>query len=441
LASPGGRLRLIERRRKRRARVSLPKLHLTVGGAVSEGTAQEKRLRTPRNQGVSRIRAGVEVMLFRALAAVAAALVASGAAAQTSPPPVEPVPLDIPADAYSPGRDLVKDLDRVVTPNGVQESFIATLGGARQYVSVRGADRANPILLYIHGGPASVELPISWSFQRPWEDYFTVVEWDQRAAGKSFHLNDPQAMAPTLKPDRYRDDAIELIELLRKRYGKRKIFLLGHSWGSAVGLSVAVKRPDLLYAYIGMGQLIDFQENEKKSYATVLDQARRDGNAQAVKELEAIAPYPGPGDFDLAKTGVERKWSVYYGGLAAGRHDSDFYIHIGRLSPEYGLDDRKGWDAGSDFTMATMWPHLANLSFEDVHALNVPIFLFLGRHDTTTPSEIAADWLQRLAAPQKSVVWFDNSAHLPMIEEPGRTFQTLLTRVRPLAGPDLPSGG
>ncbi|WP_222934529.1 alpha/beta fold hydrolase [Caulobacter sp. 17J80-11] len=376
---------------------------------------------------------------YRALAAVAAALFASAAAAQ-APSAVEPVTPSIPADAYSPGRALVTDFDRIVAPNGVQESFIATLGGARQYVSVRGADRANPILLYVHGGPASVELPISWSFQRPWEDYFTVVEWDQRAAGKSFRLNDPEAMAPTLTPDRYRDDAIELIELLRERYGKRKIFLLGHSWGSAVGLSVAVKRPDLLYAYIGMGQLIDFQENEKQSYATVLDQARRDGNTEAVKELEGIAPYPGPGDFDVAKTGVERKWSVYYGGLAAGRRDSDFYIHMGRLSPEYGLDDRKAWDAGSDFSMTTMWPKLAGLSFEDVHTLDVPVFLFLGRHDTTTPSEIAADWLQRVKAPRKRVVWFENSSHLPMIEEPGRTFQTLLTRVRPLAGRDLPPG-
>jgi proline iminopeptidase len=375
---------------------------------------------------------------YGVFAVVLAALIVSSAAAQPSPTPVEPVTSNIAADKYSPGRDVIAGLDKIVTPKGVQESFIATLGGARQYVSVRGADRANPILLYIHGGPASVELPMSWSFQRPWEDYFTVVEWDQRGAGKSYRLDDPQALAPTLKLERYRDDAIELIELLRKRYGKRKIFVLGHSWGSAVGLSVAIKRPDLLYAYIGMGQLIDFPQNEKKGYAAVLEQARRDGNAQAVKELEAIAPYPGPGQFDVAKTGVERKWSVYYGGLAAGRHDADFYYRLARLSPEYGQDDRQAWDDGSDFTMKTMWPQLASLSFENVHALGVPIFLFMGRHDTTTLPAIAIDWLQRLTAPQKTFVWFDNSAHLPMLEEPGRTLQALVTRVRPLAGPDLP---
>ena len=375
-------------------------------------------------------------MARRAMLILAAGVFAAAAGAPA--PPVVPVTPDIAPDAYSPGRALVADLDRIVTPAGIQESFIATLGAARQYVSVRGADRSNPILLYVHGGPASVELPISWSFQRPWEDYFTVVEWDQRAAGKSFLLNDPQALAPTLAPDRYRDDAIELIELLCQRYGKHKIFLLGHSWGSAVGLAVAVKRPDLLYAYVGMGQLIDFQENEKASYAIVLDQARREGNSPAVDELVAIAPYPGPGDLDLTKTGVERKWSIHYGGLAAGRQDSDFYLHMGRLSPEYGLADRKAWDDSSDFTMKAMWPKLATLSFESVRTLDVPVFLFLGRHDTTTPPGIAADRLGRLKAPSKSVIWFENSAHLPMIEEPGRMLEALRSRVRPLAGKDLP---
>lgn len=83
-------------------------------------------------------------------------------------------------DLYAPGRALITDIDRIVTPRGVNDTFVATLGGAKQVVNVRGADRANPILVFIHGGPAQPEMPIAWVYQRPWEDYFTVVQWDQR---------------------------------------------------------------------------------------------------------------------------------------------------------------------------------------------------------------------------------------------------------------------
>ncbi|CAM3243604.1 Proline iminopeptidase [Sphingomonas antarctica] len=343
-------------------------------------------------------------------------------------------------DPYMPGREIVTDLNKIVTANGVQETFETRLGGARQIVNVRGADKNNPILVFIHGGPASVEMPLAWSFQRPWEDYFTVVHWDQRGAGRSFPLNDQAALAPTLKPERYRDDTIELIEQLRQRYGKRKVVLMGLSWGSLVGLMVAEKRPDLLYAYVGVGQLIDFRENEVEGYNWTLAEARRRGDALAVKELQAIAPYPGPGAFDLQKLDIERKWNVAYGGLLWGRPDPQFYFHLGRLSPEYTLADRQAWDAGSAYTMKILWPQLADMSFKRLTRLDVPVVLLLGRHDTTTASTIAARWFAGLKAPKKRLVWFENSAHIPIFEEPGRTFAALLTEVRPLAQPgdDLP---
>ena len=340
-------------------------------------------------------------------------------------------------DIYTPGRAIVADIGRIVTPNGVQETFEATLGGARQVVNVRGADRGNPILLFVHGGPGAVEMPVAWAFQRPWEDFFTVVQWDQRGAGRSFPLNDAQAIAPTLSLERYRDDTIELIELLRGKYGKRKIFLLGHSWGSAVGLAVAAKRPDLLYAYIGMGQMISFRGNERVGLEWTLAQARKDRNTQAVQELEALQPYPGSGPLDIDKMTTERKWSIHYGALAAGRQDADFYFHAPRLSPEYSAADRKAWDDGSAFTISTIWPRLADVSFEDVHRIDAPVFLFLGRHDYTCPWPLADAWMKQLKAPRKKTIWFDNSAHLPMIEEPGHVLLALVDEIRPLAARDL----
>lgn len=358
-------------------------------------------------------------MIWKSIAAALALVLAPAALAQDDP--------------YGPGKAIIADLDRIVTPNGVQESFEVTLGGARQVVSVRGADRDNPILLFIHGGPGAVEMPVAWAFQRPWEDYFTVVQWDQRGAGRSYPLNDPQTLAPTLRPERYRDDAIELIEQLRKRYGKRKVFVVGHSWGSAVGLMVAQKRPDLLYAYIGMGQLVDARANERLGFEWTLDAARKDGNAEAVKALEALRPYPGTGDLDIGKMGVERKWSIHYGALAAGREDADFYFHAPRLSPEYTPADRKAWDDGSAFTISTMWPQLATLDFKPLTRLRVPVILFLGRHDYTTPAGIADTWLKRLRAPRKTAIWLEHSAHLMMLEEPGRVFAGLIREALPLA--------
>jgi pimeloyl-ACP methyl ester carboxylesterase len=98
------------------------------------------------------------------------------------------------ADPYLPAREIVGDVNRIVTSDGVQEQMVITLGGTRQAISIRGADRANPILVYVHGGPGAVEMPLAWTFERPWEDFFTVVQWDQRGAGKSYALNDPKTI-------------------------------------------------------------------------------------------------------------------------------------------------------------------------------------------------------------------------------------------------------
>lgn len=336
-------------------------------------------------------------------------------------------------DPYSQGRAIVADLGKIVTPHGIQETFEITLGGARQVVNVRGADRANPILLFVHGGPGAVEMPVAWAFQRPWEDFFTIVQWDQRGAGRSYPLNDPATLAPTMTPDRYRDDAIELIEALKRRYGKRKVVLVGHSWGSIVGLAVAVKRPDLLYAYVGMGQGIDFREGERVGMDWTLAEARRRGDAEAIKAIAALAPYPESGPFTIDKADGWRKYSIRYGALAANRSNAQFYFDVTRLSPEYTPADRKAWDKGSEFSVTTVWPRLADVSFENVARLDVPVFFFLGRHDYTVPFPIAASWIDRVRAPYKATVWFENSGHLMMIEEPGRTLAALIGQVLPFA--------
>lgn len=361
-----------------------------------------------------------------ALVAFSAALVVQPTASKASPQQDGSGASAVRRDGLEEARAIIGDIQKIVTPNGVDETLTLDVGGARQVVNIRGNDRANPVLIYIHGGPGSVEMPMAWSFQRPWEEFFTVVQWDQRGAGRSYPLNDPAAIAPTLSLERYRDDAIELIEQLRSRFGQRKVFVLGHSFGSAVGLAVTQKRPDLLYAYIGMGQLIDFRENERVGIESTLKIARERGDKEAVDAIAALGPYPDGGPFTIEKADAWRKYANRYGSLAGLRPDANFYFNSTRLSPLYTPDDRKAWAEGSGFTVTTLWPRLADVSFSGFGKAETPVIFLLGRRDSTTPSTIAAAWLDRLSAPAKAVCWFESSGHLPMVEEPGRTFMALL---------------
>jgi proline iminopeptidase len=328
---------------------------------------------------------------------------------------------------------------KIVAPNGIEELLEIPIGGTKQWISVRGRDRGNPVLLMIHGGPASPEMPSSWFFQNSWEDYFTVVQWDQRGSGKSYNANDPKTIQPTISAQRMIEDAGEVVQFLRKRYEKNRIFVLGHSWGSLVGVSLAHAHPEWLYAYVGTGQMINGKENERVGYANTLRAAEAAGNLSAIAELKAIVPYPeSDGSVPLEKLGKERHWSVVLGGLTYQRSTYDYYENLFRLSPEYTEQDVAAIDKGSALSLGALIPAILNFNYSDTVRFQCPIILFEGRHDDTTPAEIAAQWFKRVRAPDKKLVWFENSAHMAMVEEPGRFLVHLVQDVRPLAGPASP---
>jgi len=329
---------------------------------------------------------------------------------------------------------VLAEADRVVSDHGIDEAKAIEIGGVRQWITVRGRDRRNPILLVIHGGPAVPELPNRYLFEGPWTDYFTVVEWDQRGAGKTYELNDPAAIAPTLSRERIVQDAAELTDWLRKTYGRTKIFVIGHSWGTAVGLELARRHPDWLYAYVGVGQIIDMQAGERASYAWTMAEARQRADPEAVRELTAIAPYPEEdGSIPLAKINTERKWLVQYGGLTHNRSSFDVWENAERISPDYDEADFKAIDKGSLLSLPRLLPDLAKTDFSHVRRIDCPVIIFAGRYDETTPSGPVTAWFERLSAPSKRLVWFENSAHMMYVEEPGRVLMHLVEDARPFA--------
>ncbi len=369
--------------------------------------------------------------------AVMAPATASAQVADRPPPFVSSAPdaYAAPEDAYVAIRPMIADMQRVVTPNGIQTLERVELGGIEQWIAVRGTDIDNPILIYVHGGPGAIELGRSWPWQRAVEDYFTVVQWDQRGAGKTARLNGVEAMRPPLTRARMADDLVELIDLIQARYGGRKVVLLGHSWGNVIGLDAAMKRPDAIAAYVGLSPLLVWEANERAGYERLLAIARERNDTAALAELEALAPYPGGGALSPERLAAQRAWVQRYGGLAAYRDNGDFFLKAARLSPDYDLADRQAIDAGGLASVETLLPELAQVDFSPLKRTPFPVLMFVGRHDITTPPEVTEAWLEALEAPSKRLVWFEHSAHLAPHEEPGRFLMALVEHVRPLAEP------
>lgn len=328
---------------------------------------------------------------------------------------------------------IIAGLRQIVSPRGLQATETIPIGGIRQVVSIRSQDLRNPVLIYFHGGPGFVEMPLDWWWDRGWDEYFTVMQWDQRNAGKTYTAsgaNDPA----TLTLERFQRDAEEVVQWALKRFGKRKLFVLGHSWGSVLGLRLAAAHPEWLHAYIGMGQLTDGPESERRGWAWSLARAKADGNAAAVRELMAIAPYAAPGTVPpVAAIMTQRKWLNFYGGAAWRRTGGDFEADAFKLAPEYSDDDVRNAFKGQPAVTEALLPKVLATDLSDIRTLRTPLLLLLGRHDINVSSEVAAEWYARVLAPSKRLVWFERSGHHITSEEPGKLLNTLVTYARPIA--------
>jgi pimeloyl-ACP methyl ester carboxylesterase len=338
-----------------------------------------------------------------------------------------PAVAQTPAEVFGAARKLT-------TADAIDEQKFVQIGGIPQWISVRSRHRGNPILLVLHGGPAFTLSPVSYYYMRDWEEYFTVVQWDQRGAGKTYAATDPAKVRATLTIPRMVSDTEELIGYLTHTYGKKRVLLLGHSFGTLLGVKVALDRPDLLYAYVGIGQFVDFQRSERLGYEETLADAVAAGNAQAVKDLHEVAPFPDPihPERDLQNLGKERQWLAAYGGyykVGGVGHTSA----IASMSPDYTPAELKMRDQAQGFSDEILWGEIGHVDFTHDTRFRVPIVLLQGRADRGTNSRVVADWFAHIRAPSKQLVWFEDSAHMVQEEEPGKLLVTLVDRVLPLA--------
>ncbi len=376
--------------------------------------------RTSSRGRAAPVRALLSLMLALAMGARAPLANATGSA------PPEPRP-----ETVNPRKVIAAA--EALPPGGINELMAVRIGGIPQWISIRGADRANPILLFLHGGPGDPMMPESWTFQRPWEDFFTVVQWDQRDAGKTFSAAH-RVPDRTMTMAQLQSDTDQMISWLRHRYHKRKIFLLGFSFGSILGLRVAIQHPNWLHAYIGVGQVVNAYRNEVVGYRETLAKAEAVHDEAAIDALKSIAPYPNPtGPTPISKVIIERRWDAALGGMLYG-HTKDDETQFWDLSPDYSSYDVRSAELGELSSVEILVPQLYNVSFDHDLSFGCPIVFFAGAHDRTTPESLVAAYYRKIRAPAKSFFLIQNAAHYVVNEAPGIVLMDLVRYVRPYDG-------
>jgi len=307
---------------------------------------------------------------------------------------------------------------------GVDSLEEVKIGGVNQWILLRGQKRTKPVLLFLHGGPGFPLMPFSHALAEL-EKHFVVAYWDERGAGKSYRPGIPEE---SMTVEQLVSDTREVIRFLRTRFATPKVYLAGHSWGSAIALMAAARDPELVYACIGMGQVVNVRAGEEISYRFAEEQARKTGNGIASHELRRIGPPPYR---DFGKPLVLGKWVESFGG---GFHRAPGIFELigtGFPSPYYSFADFWRLFAGGYFSFSLLWDNMQNVDlFAEVPGIRVPVYFFEGRFDFIAPSEIASRYFEALRAPKgKTFVWFENSGHWPHLEESGKFVAVLTQKV------------
>lgn len=316
--------------------------------------------------------------------------------------------------------------------SGIDEAVFVAVRGTHQWVTIRGRNRSNPVVMMIHGGPGVSNGAFATDLL-PYEADFTVVQWDQPGAAKSF-LRAGRKIDSGLTIAGVTQDGIGVAEFLKGHLHTNKIILLGWSWGSIIGVEMVRKRPDLFAAYIGAGQIVNEQLGEAISYTRVLAKAHAQGDQRAVRELEA-GPPPYTKQADL---GTQRKWSSIYAG------DSTPIVEITRLAllaPRYSLGDGWGYLSG----VIASQNHFIGLNMEgefmkvDLTAGNMvfalPIFVIHGTEDGWTPADLSRAFVAKLTAPEKAFIPLEGAGHSALVRNASAFLKAMNSRVRPIAVP------
>ena len=314
----------------------------------------------------------------------------------------------------------------------VDEAGLVRIGGIQQWVVIEGQDCANPVVLIVHGGPGNPNTPFAHALFGTWTRNFTVVQWDQRGSGKTYAAHKP-GESDVLTMERLTQDGVEVARYAAQRLGKRKVILMGGSWGSALAVNMAIAAPDLFHAYVGTAQLVNYQDDMSASYAHTLKLAQSSGDADAIAKLEKIGPPPwtSPRNFGILRR-VTRKYEAMRTDPAP---KGWFSFAPGYDTPDY----QAAYEAGEDYSFLQfvglagdgMGPKIDLKRLGTRFAM--PIYLLQGEEDLVTPPEISKAYFDGLSAPAKAFLLLPRTGHDPNPAMIDAQLRILTSRIRSAA--------
>ena len=318
---------------------------------------------------------------------------------------------------------------RAYLSEGVDEKGWITLGGIEQWVTIRGRNLDNPILLFLHGGPGFSMGPFLHTAYPHWDDYFTVVNWDQRGSGRTFGRHGKKGSGQ-LTVGRLVVDGIELVEELNRRFPDRPIVLFGWSWGSLLGIEMLRARPDLFAAYVGTGQVVDMVRGESLSYFGAIDRLRAKGDERGAASLEAVGPPPYPNLKGLIK---QRRLLISTMPKAEQRMFRGMIMGL-LLGPDTRLKDIPDYWGGMNFSLESLWGQVESWRLADGGLeFDAPMVFIEGELDLQVPASLVTEVFAKLKAPAKELVIVEGAAHAAILTQPDRFRRELVERVLPFA--------
>ncbi len=317
-----------------------------------------------------------------------------------------------------------------VGENGIAKIESLTLGGVKQWIVIRSENIEKPVILLLSGGPGGTEMGRFLKFNKELENYFIVVNWEQRGCGKSYPgIKEKDLMTV----QQYVSDIHELTEYLKKKFNKEKIYLLGHSWGTIIGTMAIKEKPENFYAYIGAAQMVNIQETDRYMYNFVLGAAEKNGDKKLSERMRknGAPPYYGNKILDKYKDFLTNYAQYYMKENPFNEANREWYSLSSFLFlSEYNLIDQIRVLKGIVNTFELIYPQLQNVNFiKQINEIEIPVYYMIGKHDYT--SLFIEKYFEILKAPKKELFWFENSAHGEIWTEADKFHDLVINKILP----------